>query len=113
MQKRTKWFAAAAIIALSVGPASAGTGHQWEDYRWNTGGATGANVLALDVSYKLANKAYWLNHYVNATNGSLTGALQKWDAGTATYQSPLALNDKGEATHTTSSACGLILGEVV
>ena len=113
MQKRTKWFAAAAIIALSVGPAAAGTGHQWEDYRWNTDGAIGENALALDVSYKFANKAYWLDYYVNATSTTVTGALHKWDAGTTAYQSPLALNDKGEATHTTSSACGLILDEVV
>lgn len=113
MNRRVKWLAAAAVMALVGGSASAGTGHQWGDYRWNTGGATGENVLPLEVSYKFADSGYWLPYYLNATSGTLTGALRKWDVGTSTYLSPLALTDKGQATHTTSSACERILGEVV
>ena len=105
--------ASAAIAVLLGSAAHAGTGHQWGDYRWNTNGATGTNVLALDVSYKFADQAYWLKYYVDATGGGVTGALKKWDDGTSTYPSPLALNDKGETNTTTSAACDHIDGEVL
>jgi hypothetical protein len=111
---RNVTLSASAAIAVLLGSAAhAGTGHQWGDYRWNTNGSTGTNVLALDVSYKFADKAYWLKYYVDATGGGVTGALKKWDDGTATYPSPLALNDKGETTTTTSAACDHIDGEVL
>lgn len=106
-------LAAAAWATSLAGAAEAGTGHQWGDYRWDTNGATGTNVLALDVSYKFADKAYWLKYYVDATGGGVTGALKKWDDGTSTYPSPLALNDKGEAPGVTSAGCEHIVGEVL
>lgn len=113
MDKRANWMAAAAVAVLASTGAVAGTGHQWGDYRWNTNGATGTDVLQLNVSHKFRDSNYWLPYYEDATNGTLTGALKKWDDGNATYQSPLLLNDKGPAAGTTSLACSPILGEVL
>lgn len=104
---------AVALTVLLGSAAQAGTGHQWGDYRWNTNGATGTNVLPLNVSYKFADKDYWLRYYVNATTSGLLGALKKWDDGTSTYPSPLALTDKGEANGVTSAGCEHIVGEVL
>lgn len=112
MMIKAKLLAAAGALVLAIGPASAGTGHQWGDYRWNTGGATGENVLSLKISHKFADPSYWLPYYVNATSGSFDGALKKWDTPVG-FTSPLALADQGAATHTTSSACAPLTGEVV
>lgn len=100
-----------AIAASTAG--TAGTGHQWGDYRWNTNGVKGANALALNVRYKFENTNYWLPYYLNSVSGGLTGALRKWDVGTSTYASPLALTDRGEASGKTSLGCEFTPGEVL
>lgn len=109
MKIRAGLACAAALTAMLSAASQAGTGHQWGDYRWNTNGAIGENALKLNVSYKFANKTYWLPYYVNATGG----ALKKWDDGTSVYKSPLQLTDKGETGSTTSLACNHIDGEVL
>ena len=105
----------AAIGALGLASAAtAGTGHQWGDYRWDTNGATGENALHLNFSYNFADEATWLKYYINGTTGSLNGSLRKWDNDlTGKYKSPLSFTDNGKATHTTSLACDHLNGQVV
>ena len=97
MDRRVKWFAAAAAVALAAGPASGGTLHQWGDYHWSN--ADGEVQLTLRhkfrdpkwVSYHRASIGLWKNP----------------------SQSPLDLTDGGESSATNSKKCDPIAGEII
>ncbi|MCJ8190738.1 reprolysin-like metallopeptidase [Sphingomicrobium aestuariivivum] len=100
---KTLLLAGCGAAVLAAGTAVAGTGHQWGDYLWGSPG----NKPTLTLRHKFADAtaSKWMPYYLTGANDALT----KWNDDA---RSPLTLNELGEATHTTSSACNPRSGEI-
>jgi hypothetical protein len=101
MDRRVKWFAAAAVAALAVGPASAGTGHQWGDYHWLM--ESGSTKVSLTLHHKFRDPR-WL------VDGYHTRSIGLWHDNS---ESPLNLTDGGESASSSSKKCDPLAGKIL
>lgn len=97
MDRRVKWLAAAAAVAMAAGPASAGTNHQWGDYHW----ANSDGKLTLTLQYKFRDPRWKPFH---------DASIAVWRDNS---QSPLDLIDGGESNATSSKKCDPVAGRVI
>ncbi|WP_265569960.1 hypothetical protein [Sphingomicrobium nitratireducens] len=100
--KKSIILGGAAALALATTSASAGTGHQWADLRWDIGGATpGADALQMKISHVFAPPSgtgwsgTWDKYYSQAASPTQRpGALEKWQSDFSTdLPSPIVLTE--------------------
>ncbi|MEN3972100.1 hypothetical protein WJS89_05400 [Sphingomicrobium sp. XHP0235] len=95
---------AAGASVLVAGAAVAGTGHQWGNYLWGNVGES--PTLNLRHKFSDATKAKWLPLY-------LTNSENAFDEWNSDPQSPLVMNDLGEAPEKNSATCDPSAGEIL
>ena len=118
MDKRVKWFAAAAVAALAVGPASAD--HDWNNYHWPIPTTVPTAGVEFNVWTRLTS-GYWRN--MTDGNGAqhdiVAELIADWDdpsaepgAGGVVYTDYLRPLDRG-ATGGDPKKCNPISGDIV